>query len=173
MARKGGGPQTARDRACVYPFGEALAGVLMISGVLRRIAAPAAFVIGDIGAVSVFTAVCLDRRELTCAGMGGTATCRFGFVSLTENLMMVAMAIWTAVREAGSTASGPHKKQTGDPFSTNIEPSFEMRGTKSRIEFRCWMRPLPVRPHRRVGRPSMWPRDGESRNPSAGWSPPG
>ena len=55
----------------IYPFGEALAGVLMIAGVLMWIAIPVALIIGTIGAVSVFKAVYIDKRELKCACVGG------------------------------------------------------------------------------------------------------
>ncbi|WP_417770018.1 MauE/DoxX family redox-associated membrane protein [Stappia sp.] len=80
--------------AYLYPFGEALAGILMLAGAALWLAVPVAFVIGSIGAASVFKAVYLDRRELTCACVGGDSKVPLGFVSLTENLMMVAMAIW-------------------------------------------------------------------------------
>ena len=84
--------------AYVYPFGEAIAGVLMIAGgPFKWIAIPIALVIGGIGAISVFKAVYVDRRELKCACVGGSSSVPLGFVSLTENLMMVAMAIWMAV----------------------------------------------------------------------------
>ncbi|QQO20626.1 glutaredoxin [Bradyrhizobium diazoefficiens] len=85
--------------AYVYPFGEAIAGVLMIAGgPFKWIAIPIALFIGGIGAASVFKAVYVDRRELKCACVGGSSKVPLGFVSLTENLMMVAMAIWMAVR---------------------------------------------------------------------------
>jgi glutaredoxin len=82
----------------VYPFGEALAGVLMIAGALIWVAVPVALFIGTVGAVSVFKAVYIDRRELKCACVGGSSKVPLGFVSLTENLMMIAMAIWMPVR---------------------------------------------------------------------------
>ncbi|MGE0230716.1 MAG: glutaredoxin family protein [Flavobacteriaceae bacterium] len=82
----------------LYPFGEALAGILMIAGALIWIAAPVALFIGVVGAVSVFKAVYIDRRELKCACVGGSSNVPLGFVSLTENLMMVAMAIWMPLR---------------------------------------------------------------------------
>jgi len=44
--------------------------------------------------VSVFKAVYIDRRELKCACVGGSSKVPLGFVSLTENLAMVAMALW-------------------------------------------------------------------------------
>lgn len=80
--------------AYVYPFGEALAGVLMIAGALVWIAAPVALFIGSVGAVSVIKAVYVDGRELECACVGGDGKVPLGFVSLTENLMMVAMGVW-------------------------------------------------------------------------------
>ena len=80
--------------AYVYPFAEALAGVLMIAGALIWLAAPVAVFIGGVGAVSVFKAVYIDKRELKCACVGGNSNVPLGAVSLTENLMMVAMAVW-------------------------------------------------------------------------------
>ena len=82
----------------IYPFGEALAGVLMIAGVLMWIAIPVALFIGTIGAVSVFKAVYIDKRELKCACVGGGSNVPLGFVSLTENLMMMAMGIWMLIK---------------------------------------------------------------------------
>lgn len=77
----------------VYPFAELLAGVLMTAGVLKWVASPIALFIGGIGAVSVFKAVYLERRDLKCACVGGDSTVPLGFLSLTENLMMIAMAV--------------------------------------------------------------------------------
>lgn len=82
----------------LYPFGEALAGILMIAGALMWIAVPVALFIGTVGAVSVFKAVYIDKRELKCACVGGNSNVPLGFVSLTENLMMMAMAIWMPIR---------------------------------------------------------------------------
>lgn len=78
----------------LYPFAEALAGVLMIAGVLTWLSVPVAMFIGSVGAVSVFKAVYLDKRELKCACVGGSSNVPLGFLSLTENLMMIAMAVW-------------------------------------------------------------------------------
>lgn len=82
----------------VYPFAETGAGLLMLGGVLTWLAAPVALVIGTIGAVSVIKAVYLDKRELKCACVGGGSNVPLGFVSLTENLAMVAMGLWMLVR---------------------------------------------------------------------------
>jgi glutaredoxin len=84
----------------VYPYGELLAGVLMVAGALNWISVPVALFIGIIGAVSVFKAVYVDKRELKCACVGGNSKVPLGFVSLTENLMMIAMAIWMIIRHA-------------------------------------------------------------------------
>jgi len=78
----------------VYPFAEAGAGVLMIAGLLPVLSGVVALVIGGIGAVSVFKAVYVDGRELKCACVGGSSNVPLGFVSLTENVMMVVMAVW-------------------------------------------------------------------------------
>ncbi len=82
--------------AYVYPFAEAGAGVLMAAHALNWLSVPVALFIGTIGAVSVFKAVYVDRRELKCACVGGDSNVPLGFVSLTENLMMIAMAVWMA-----------------------------------------------------------------------------
>ena len=78
----------------VYPFVETGAGLLMMAGVLTQLSAPAALFVASIGAISVFKAVYVDKRELTCACVGGDSKVPLGFVSLTENLMMIGMAIW-------------------------------------------------------------------------------
>ncbi len=78
----------------VYPFAEGLAGVLMVGGILNWISVPVALFIGTIGAVSVFKAVYIDRRQLKCACVGGSSNVPLGFVSLTENLMMIGMGLW-------------------------------------------------------------------------------
>ncbi|MFT3722485.1 MAG: glutaredoxin [Hyphomonadaceae bacterium] len=85
----------------LYPFAELTAGILMIAGVLTWFSAPLALVIGGIGAVSVFKAVYLDKRELKCACVGGDSNVPLGFLSLTENLMMIAMAGWMLLPVSG------------------------------------------------------------------------
>ncbi|SDY79715.1 Glutaredoxin [Jannaschia faecimaris] len=78
----------------IYPFVETGAGVLMIAGLLHWLAVPAMLFIGTVGAVSVFKAVYIDRRELKCACVGGGSNVPLGFVSLTENLAMMALGLW-------------------------------------------------------------------------------
>jgi glutaredoxin len=92
----------------IYPFAEGLAGLLMVAGVLTWLSVPIALFIGIIGAVSVFKAVYVERRELKCACVGGSSNVPLGFVSLTENLMMIAMAAWMALASAGLTGASTH-----------------------------------------------------------------
>jgi glutaredoxin len=92
----------------IYPFAEGLAGVLMVAGALTWLSVPVALFIGTIGAVSVFKAVYIDKRELKCACVGGSSKVPLGFVSLTENLMMIGMAVWMALGVAGVTPAGAH-----------------------------------------------------------------
>ena len=82
----------------IYPYGEGLAGLLMIGGILSFISIPVALFIGTVGAASVFKAVYIDKRELKCACVGGDSNVPLGFISLTENLMMMGMAIWMLVK---------------------------------------------------------------------------
>jgi glutaredoxin len=85
----------------VYPFGEAAAGILMTAGALVWLSAPLALFIGTVGGVSVFKAVYIDKRELKCACVGGSSNVPLGFVSLTENLFMIAMGLWMGAQALG------------------------------------------------------------------------
>ncbi|NIY73812.1 glutaredoxin [Marivivens donghaensis] len=81
--------------AYIYPFAETLAGLLMIAAILPWLSGPIALFIGGVGAASVFKAVYIDKRELKCACVGGGSNVPLGFVSLTENVMMLLMGIIT------------------------------------------------------------------------------
>lgn len=82
----------------LYPFLEWSAGALMAAGVLEALSIPIAAFIGSVGAVSVIYAVYVQKREIKCACVGGASRVPLGFVSLTENLGMVAMAAWMLTR---------------------------------------------------------------------------
>ena len=92
----------------IYPFAEGLAGVLMVAGALTWLSVPVALFIATIGAVSVFKAVYIDKRELKCACVGGSSNVPLGFVSLTENLMMIAMAVWMGLAAFGFSSGVGH-----------------------------------------------------------------
>lgn len=78
----------------VYAFAEAYAGIAMIAELPWWAVAPVALFIGTEAAVSVAKAVYVEKRELKCACMGGDSNVPLGFVSLTENLAMIAAALW-------------------------------------------------------------------------------
>lgn len=80
--------------ARIYPFLEWSAGAMMTAHVLDWLSIPIALTIGSIGAVSVIYAVYVQKREIKCACVGGSSRVPLGFVSLSENLAMVAMALW-------------------------------------------------------------------------------
>lgn len=84
--------------AYVYPFVEAWAGIGMLAGTSAWLVSPFALFIGSVGAISVFKAVYIDKRELKCACVGGNSNVPLGFVSLTENLFMIVAAVWMWVR---------------------------------------------------------------------------
>lgn len=83
----------------VYPYAETLAGLLMLAGALIWLAAPLALFIGTVGALSVIKAVYIDKRELKCACVGGNSNVPLGFVSLTENLIMIVMGLWMPLKQ--------------------------------------------------------------------------
>ncbi|MCT8166816.1 MULTISPECIES: glutaredoxin [unclassified Pseudomonas] len=84
--------------AYVYPYGEALAGLLMVAGWLSWLSGPLAMVLGGVGAISVFRAVYIEKRELKCACVGGSSNVPLGAISLTENLIMFGMGLWMLLR---------------------------------------------------------------------------
>ncbi len=84
--------------AYAYPFLEAAAAVLMAGHLLPWLSIPIALTIGTIGAVSVFYAVYIQKREIKCACVGGGSNVPLGFVSLSENLAMIGMGLWMLAR---------------------------------------------------------------------------
>ena len=86
--------------AYAYPFLEATAAVLMAGRILPWISIPVALTIGTIGAVSVFYAVYIQKRDIKCACVGGSGNVPLGFISLSENLAMIGMGIWMLLRPA-------------------------------------------------------------------------
>lgn len=80
--------------AYIYPFAEALVGIGILASVLSPLIAVIAIIIGLIGAISVYDAVYIKKRDLKCACVGGNSKVPLGFLSLTENIMMMIMGIW-------------------------------------------------------------------------------
>ena len=77
----------------------------MLAGALMWLSISIALFICTIAAVSVFKAVYVDQHELKCACVGGDSKVPLGFVSLTENVMMVAVAVWMPAKR---TLLGTH-----------------------------------------------------------------
>ena len=89
----------------IYPFAEAFAAIMMVAGgIFGLIAAPVALFICTIGAASVIKSVYIDKRDIKCACVGGGVNVPLGFVSLSENLAMMGMGIWTIVKAFGITS---------------------------------------------------------------------
>ncbi|AKH41623.1 glutaredoxin [Altererythrobacter atlanticus] len=84
--------------AYAYPFLEGAAAILMAGRLLPWLSIPIALFIGTVGAVSVFYAVYVQKREIKCACVGGSGNVPLGFVSLTENLAMMGMGLWMLLR---------------------------------------------------------------------------
>jgi glutaredoxin len=125
----------------IYPLAEGLAGVLMVAGVLPWLSVPIALFIGTVGAVSVFKAVYVDKRELKCACVGGSSNVPLGFISLTENLMMIAMAVWMGVAALGIASSGHAMSQPSQVSEavagTNRAPSTAAYGAAHQAMMTC------------------------------------
>ena len=77
----------------IYPFLEAYAGIGMVAQLPAIAVAPFSLFIGTVGAISVFKAVYVDKRELKCACVDGDSNVPLGFVSLSENIFMIAGAL--------------------------------------------------------------------------------
>ncbi|MGB3726805.1 MAG: glutaredoxin [Glaciecola sp.] len=88
--------------AYIYPFAEAFAGIGMLAAISGYIVGPVSLFIGTVGAISVFKAVYIDKRDLKCACVGGDSNVPLGFVSLTENLFMIGAGIWMLYKAIGN-----------------------------------------------------------------------
>ncbi|OIN83381.1 MULTISPECIES: MauE/DoxX family redox-associated membrane protein [Francisellaceae] len=80
--------------AYIYPIAETLIGIGIVASIFTSFIGVIAIIIGSIGAVSVYYAVYIQKRELKCACVGGNSKVPLGFLSLTENIMMIVMGIW-------------------------------------------------------------------------------
>lgn len=90
--------------AYIYPFAEAFAGIGMLAAISGFIVGPVSLFIGTVGAISVFKAVYIDKRELKCACVGGDSNVPLGFVSLTENVFMIGAGVWMLYKAIGMSS---------------------------------------------------------------------
>lgn len=86
--------------AYTYAFIETFGGVLMIASIATFFIAPIVLIASSIGAVSVINAVYIKKQDLNCACVGGGSSVPLGFLSLTENLLMMAMSVWMLINAA-------------------------------------------------------------------------
>ncbi len=84
--------------ASIYAFIETIGGILMIAHLFTWVIAPIVLIATTIGALSIIKAVYLEKRDLNCACVGGGSQVPLGFISLSENLMMMAMAVWMMIK---------------------------------------------------------------------------
>lgn len=84
--------------AAIYAYIETIGGILMIAGWLTWVVAPILLVATTIGAISIIKAVYIEKRDLKCACVGGGSDVPLGFISLTENFIMMAMAVWMMIK---------------------------------------------------------------------------
>ena len=66
----------------------------MIASLLTPVVALTSIFIGTIGGISVIKAVYIEKRDIKCACVGGDSNVPLGFISLTENMMMMGMGLW-------------------------------------------------------------------------------
>lgn len=82
----------------IYPFAEAYTGVGMLAGFPPLAVAPVGIFIGTVGAVSIVKAVYIEKKAIKCACVGGDSEVPLGFISLTENLLMLGAGVWMLLR---------------------------------------------------------------------------
>ena len=75
----------------VYPFLELAIALGFLSGIAPLATGLGSLGVGLSGGISVVKAVYLDKKELTCACIGGNSKAPLGVVSFTENAMMAVM----------------------------------------------------------------------------------
>jgi hypothetical protein len=61
-----------------------------------------------VGTISVVKAVYIDKRKLKCVRVGGRGNVPRGCILLTENLMMIGMAVWMALVAFGPWGDALH-----------------------------------------------------------------
>src|SRR3546814_2756449 len=88
--------------ASIYPFAEGLAGVLMTAHAFDWLSIPVALFIGGIGAVSVFKAVYIDKRDIKCACVGGSSRSE-EHTSELQSLMRISYAVFCLKKKKKTT----------------------------------------------------------------------
>ena len=85
--------QRAKPYGKAFPFLELLLGLGYLSGTAPVATDIGSLLLGTSGAVSVFKAVYIDKKELNCACVGGNSSAPLGVVSFLENAIMIVMGV--------------------------------------------------------------------------------
>ena len=83
--------QQVKPYGKAFPFLELLLGLGFLSGVAPVATGLGSLVLGTNGAISVFKAVYIDKKDLNCACVGGNSRAPLGAISFLENAIMVGM----------------------------------------------------------------------------------
>ena len=98
--------------AKAFPFLELLLGLGFLSGVAPLATGIGSLALGTSGAVSVFKAVYLDKKELNCACVGGNSSAPLGVVSFLENAIMIVMGVVLLVSAATADTARLQESET-------------------------------------------------------------
>lgn len=80
--------------ATAYPLLELFTGLGFISGGFPVLTGAVSTFVGIAGGISVVKAVYLDKKELSCACVGGGQNVPLGIISFIENAMMTIMGVY-------------------------------------------------------------------------------
>ena len=93
-----------------FPFLELLLGLGFLSGIAPIATGVGSLTLGTSGAISALKAVYLDKRDLSCACIGGRSKAPLGVVSVFENAIMVVMGIGLLFDVGTETANSARVK---------------------------------------------------------------
>lgn len=94
--------QQVKPYAKTFPFLELLLGLGFLSGIAPIATGVGSLLLGTSGAVSVFKAIYIDKKELNCACVGGNSSAPLGVVSFLENAIMIVMGAVLLISTATS-----------------------------------------------------------------------
>ncbi|MBY0371948.1 glutaredoxin [bacterium] len=78
----------------VYPVIELALGLSFLAAIAPMATGIVSVIVGLLGAISIFKAVYIDKKDLNCGCVGGNSRVPLGFVSFTENAVMTLMGIY-------------------------------------------------------------------------------
>lgn len=116
--------QQVKPYGKAFPFLELLLGLGFLSGVAPIATGLGSLILGTSGAVSVFKAVYIDKKDLNCACVGGNSRAPLGAISFLENAIMVGMGAFLLFSAATSdTARLDEREIVLEPQSVELRLS--------------------------------------------------